>query len=57
MPHILQTGDTQAICMQRHDSFIDRCIEVTDAALKRQAVAAEPAPIQTSGKSKKKNAA
>ena len=57
MPRTLQTGDTQAICIERHDSFIDRCIEVIDAALKRQAAAPEPAPIKASGKSKKKNAA
>ena len=39
MPRTLQTGHTQAICIERHDSFIDRCIEVIDAALKRQAAA------------------
>jgi hypothetical protein len=57
MPQTLQTGDTQAICIERADSFIDRCIDLTDAALQRQALARENAAPKPRGKPKKRKAA
>jgi len=32
-----QTGDTQAICIDKPSNFIDWCIDVTDSALDQQA--------------------
>ncbi len=57
MPRALQTGDTQAICIERPDSFIDRCISLTDAALERQPLVQNESPAKPVRKPKRKNAA
>ena len=57
MARILQTGDTQAICIERQDSFIDRCIDLTDAALRKPAAAPEETSPRPSRKPKPGKAA
>ena len=64
MKRTLQTGDTQAICIQPSDSFVERCLQLTDAALQAQLEAlarppGEPKSKQspTPGKAAKKHKA
>ena len=60
MKHTLQTGDTQAICIEKPDSFIDWCIGVTDSALEKRVLNVEQVervPAKLKAKPKKRKAA